>query len=312
MRVLILGEADLPEVDLLSEAVQRRDGDSVVCDTTDWPGDAPISYRPEEDSIRLGTDVRLDGVSGVYAPPTMLFRPYRLRFHDALSENPRSTLHQLREHRAMFESVCYTLEERGADVVPPIRQYDWHSRKPWQLTLCNDESLPVPDTLFTNSPDEVVQFYETHDEVVYKPVTRGGSPRKLTEEDLTDDRLADLSTAPVQFQAFVPGDDVRIYFVDEDVVGGIRYVSERFSFKLDMEDGAEVDVEPFVPSGPVEAAVERVATALDLPFGAVDVRWQSNDEFKILEVNDVPRFAAADLQGEQDVAGELASYLVGE
>lgn len=312
MTVLIFGEAELPEIELLSEAVRNRGSEAVVCDTTDWPGEASISYRPNGDGITLGTEIDFDDVTGVYAPPTMLFRPYRIRFHEMLTENPRSTLHQLREHRAMFESVCYALEERGADVVPPLRQYDWHSRKPWQLMLCHDEDVPVPDTLFTNSPDEVVRFYEAHEEVVYKPVTRGGSPKKLTREDLTDSRLEDLSTAPVQFQAFAPGEDVRVYFLDGEIVGGIRYSSEQFSFKLDVEDGKQVDVESFDPSGAVETAVERLAVASDLPFGAVDVRREPDGECKVLEFNDVPRFAAADLEAGRNVASHLADYLLAE
>lgn len=312
MSVLLLGKSNLEEFELLSAAVERRGSEAIFCDVTDWPGDTPVTYRPDEATVTLDADVDLDDISGVYALPALFFQPLEFRFHESLSENLRPTLNQLREHRAIFESVCYTLEERNVNVVPPLRQFDWHDRKPWQMTLCNDEDVPVPDTLFTNSPDEVVRFYEEHDRVIYKPVTQGASPKRLTDEDLTDSRLDDLATSPIQFQEFAPGDDLRVFFLEGEVIGGIRYASEQFSFKLDIEDGKEIDVEPLDPSDAIKVAVERVAKASELPFGAVDVRREPNGEFKVLELNEVPRFAAADLDCGQDVAGKLADYLLDE
>ena len=305
-----MGEGDFEEFELLSDAAASRGGDVVFCDVTQWPGEKPITYAPEEDGATLGTEIDYDEISGVYAHPAELFRPLTLRFHDALDENLWPTLNQIREHRAIFESVCYTLDRRGVTVIPPLRNYRWHDRKPWQMKLCNDEGVPVPDTLFTNSPDAVRRFFRDHDEVIYKPVSRGGSPKRLTDEDLTEARLADLATAPVQFQEFAPGEDIRVYFLDGEVIGGIRYLSENFSFKVDLMDGDDVDVEAFRPSAEMKAAVERAAEKSGLVFGGVDIRRESDAEFEILELNDVPRFAAADMLTEQDIAGELAEFLL--
>lgn len=308
--VLLIGEDDFKEFELLSDAVEDRGGEAVVCDVTEWPGDAEMTYAPDDDGVTLGARIEYDDVSGAYVLPSKLFQPLELRFHESLSEDLRPTLNQLREYHTMLESVWYTLDEQGADVIPTFENRYWHDRKPWQMKRCQDEGIPIPDTLFTNSPDEVVRFYEKHEKVIYKPVTRSGAPKVLTEDDLTESRLEALATAPVQFQTFVPGEDLRVYFLDGEVVGAMRYLSDDFSFKVDMQDGKFIEVEPFDPPAEMRETIETAAETAGLTFGGADVRLMPDDDFRLLELNDVPRFAAADLRAGQDVAGELADYLL--
>lgn len=310
MSILLLGEGDDEEIRLLSDALTDRGGEPVVCDVTEWPGDTPLTYDPSEDGVTLGTRIEYDDVTSAYVSVPKLFAPTDLRFHESLSENPRPTLNQVREHRSVFESVCYTLAG-SIDMIPRIEQFDWHDRKPWQMKFLEDHDVPIPDTLFTNSPDAVVQFFEEHEKVIYKPVTMGGGPKVLTESDLTDSRLEELATAPVQFQEFVPGDDLRVYYLDGAVVGGIRYLSDSYSFKVDAQQGKEIAYEPFDPPAEMRTVVEDACESAGLGFGAADVRLRDDGEFEVLEINNSPRFAAADLHCDQDVAGKLAEYLMG-
>lgn len=308
--VLLIGEGDFKEFELLSKAVEDRGGETVVCDVTDWPGEAEMTYDPAESGVTLGRKIEFDEVSGAYVLPTKLFQPLELRFHESLSEDLRPTLNQLREYHTMLESTCVTLDEQGVDMIPPFRNHNWHHRKPWQMKFLEAEDIPIPETLFTNYPDEVLDFYEEHEKVIYKPVTRSGAPKMLTEDDLTDSRLEDLATAPVQFQTFAPGDDLRVYFLDGEVIGGMRYLSDDFSFKLDMQDGKEIEVESFDPPAEMRDTIEKVAEKSGLVFGGADIRFQASGEFKLLELNDVPRFAAADLRAGQNVAESLTDYLL--
>lgn len=308
VNVLLVGRGDMEEIDLMADAVAGRGGETTVVDVQDWPSDEPLTFDPREEGATFGERIEFDEVDGAYVFPSNMFHAPELRFHESLSENLRPTLNQIREHHTMFESLCYELDQRGVEMIPPFRNHDWHQRKPWQIKLLEDEGVPVPDTLFTNDADAVLDFYENHEKVIYKPVTRSGAPKVLSDEDLTDERLEHLSTAPVQFQTFVPGEDLRIYFLDGEVVGGMRYHSDDFSFKLDMQEGKEIDVEAFDPPTEMRAAVETAAEESGLVFGGADVRLLPDGDFRVLELNDVPRFAAADLRAGQDVAGELADY----
>lgn len=310
MVVLVIGSEKRKETSLLSDAVEDRGCEAVTCDVNEWPGDEPLTVTADGDDAAFGSRIEYDDVTGAYVDCNRFFRPYDPRFRDRLEEEFTPTLNQLREHRAMFNSLCRILDWHGADVVPHHSNHHWHDQKPWQLYLYETIDVPTPDTVFTNDPDEVESFYEAHDRVVFKPVTGGASPRVMTDEDVAEDRLDELATAPVQFQEYVEGDDVRAYVLDGELVGAIRYESESFSFKLDVEAGRDVGVEPVTLSDEVVDTVVRATEQAGLTYAAADVRLQQDGTHALLELNQVPVFAAADTEAGQDVAGALAEFLV--
>lgn len=310
MAVVLLGHGELREFELLADAVERRGEEAIVRDIREWPGETPLTVRPGSDDVVFGTTVEYGEVTGVYVDVYHLFRSYEARFRDDLDDQPYATLGQIREYRSVFETLSRIFEYHGAAVVPPLSKQHWQDRKPWQLDRYERADLPIPDTLFTNDPAEVRSFFETHDRVVYKPVTRGGPPTVMTEADLTDESLSKLATAPVQFQEFVEGEDLRVYVLDGDVVGAARYESEQFSFKLDMKDGLEIDAHPATPSSALRDTVTRAADLAGLTFAGADVRLRSDGSYTLIELNEAPRFAAPDVKADQNVAGALADYLL--
>jgi len=309
MSVLLVGRGDRLELDLLADAVADRGAARQRVDVTQWPGETPATIRPGEDRATVGVDVDVDDVTGAYVVCHELFRPFDPRHRDRLAGDVGAGLNQLREHRGLFESLVRLLERRGATVVPPLDRQRWQDRKPQQLDRFARAGLPLPETVFTNDPEAVRAFADHHDRVVYKPVTRGGAPHELDASDLTDDRLARLATAPVQFQAFVPGDDLRVYVVDGAVVGAFRYESDRFSFKRDQRAGDPVDVGAVALDDDERATARRAVDLADLHFGAVDLRRRPDGGHALLEVNEAPRFAAADARCELGVADALADLL---
>jgi glutathione synthase/RimK-type ligase-like ATP-grasp enzyme len=309
MSVLLVGYGDRPELELLADAVAAHGATYEYVDVTQWPGETPATIRPGDDRVTVGIDVDVDDVVGAYVVCHELFRPFEPRHRDQLDDDAGAGLNQLREHRGLFESLVRLLERHGTTVVPPLSRQRWQDRKPQQLDLFTRADLPVPETTFTNDPEAVRAFADRHDRVVYKPVTRGGAPHELESSDLTDERLARLATAPVQFQAFVPGDDLRVYVVDGAVVGAFRYESERFSFKRDQRAGDQVDVAAVSLHDDERDTARRAVDLADLQFGAVDLRRRRDGEHALLEVNEAPRFAAADVHCELGVADALVDLL---
>lgn len=306
MAIVIIGNCQMREFELLADEAERQGGEAVICDVREWPGDTPITVRPGADDTILGTSIEYSDVTGVYIGVSNLFRPYEPRFRDDLDDDLLPALHQIRELRGLFESLTRIFEYHGATVVPPLSKHHWQDRKAWQLDSYDRAGLPIPDTLFTNDPEEVRAFVETQDRVLYKPVTRGGAPTILTEEDMTDEALARLATAPVQFQEFVEGEDLRVFVVDGQVVGVIRYENESFSFKLDDE----VSIHPATLSQAAEEMVTRAAELSDLPFAAADLRRRPDGSHVLLELNELPRFVAVDTEADQNIAGALAKFLL--
>ena len=312
MVVLVIDSSEQKELSLLTDAIERRGGDAVPCDVEKWPGSNPLTVTAGDDRATFGSQFEYDDVTGAYVNYHRLFRPFNPRFRDGLKTELVPKLNQLREHRGMFDGLCRILDWHDADVIPRLRNRDWQDRKPWQLHLFETLGLPVPTTLFTNDPDEVRAFYEAHDRVIFKAVTRGGSPHVLTDDDLTADRLEALATAPVQFQEYVGGEDLRVYVLDGEVIGAIRYESDsdNFSFKLDVEEGRDIDVQSATVSDDLVKTVCRAAEVAGLTYAAADVRQRSDGTYTLLELNEAPRFAAADVDAGQDVAGALATLLI--
>jgi hypothetical protein len=313
MSVVLVGPSVKWEMDVLADAVEQRGSEAVVVDVGDWPGETPLTFRPGADDATVDATFDFDDVEGAYFYAQALFRPHDVTCREEFKgrEDVQPVLNQWREHRSVFESLCRTFESRGVDVLPRLDNHYLQQRKPWQLDRFEAAGVPVPDTVFTNDPDEVRAFCDRHDRVLYKPVSRGATPSEVEGDDLDERRLAKLSAAPVQFQAFVPGEDLRVYVLDGDVVGAIRYHSERFSFKLDQEAGDDVELSAPSVSPAVEESAVRAADAADVQFAAADVRRRPDGSHALLELNEAPAFAAADVRADQSVGAALAEYLTG-
>lgn len=311
MAVLLLNAGGEPETELLADAVEDRGHEAIACDLTQWPGDAPLTIHAGSNKAIFGSEFRYEDITGAYVNCHRMFRPFEPTFRDQLKEDFMPALYQLQEYQGMFEGLCRILEQHKVSLLPKLENQRWQDQKPGQIQYFKTLDLPVPDTLFTNDSDEVRTFYESHDRVIFKSVTRGGTPHEMTDEDVTPERLENLATAPVQFQEYVEGEDLRVYVLEGEVIGATQYVSdtENFSFKIDQKEGKEVSIESVTISDDIVDTVTRATEKSGLTYGAVDVRRQADGTHALLELNEVPKFAAADLDAGNDVAGALADFL---
>jgi hypothetical protein len=307
MTVVLIGEADYKEFELLSDAIEDRGGDPVMWDTTDWPSDVPVTYDVGSETVTVDSEFDVEEVTAVFPWVHHIFHPSQTRFAEDFEEQGTMNLFmKVDQWRGVFRSLIALFDHHGATVFyPPGDQYydDW---KPLQLEQFAAEDVSVPDTVFTTDPDRVREFVTEHGEVVSKPVASSASPERLSESDLEDAPLDRLSNAPVQFQEYVSGDDVRAFFLDGEVVGASRYDVDEWTYKSAgrVDDAESVDLRD-----EVRRDVERAAQVSPIRFGAVDLRV-TDDEHALLEANPGPRFAFHDLNGATDVAGVLADALV--
>ena len=120
---------------------------------------------------------------------------------------------------------------------------DWIMTKPAQLAALKAAGLPVPRTLWSNDPVAVRRF-AAGGRVAYKPVMGGAATRELGPEDLTDERLSALSAAPVTFQELLPGEDIRVYVLDGEVIASMRIVTSALDFRQNEERLEPVELPP--------------------------------------------------------------------
>lgn len=308
MVVVLIGAANREEFDMLADAVARRGAEAVVWDTRDWPSDRPVTYDVETETVTVEESYDVTDVTGVFLWAHQLFRPRLPRFADDVeTDGLRHTVIRLDSWRGVFNSLLPVFERHGATVFTRPWAQHYHDLKPFQVSQFAAEDVPVPATLVTSDPERARAFVDRHGEVVYKPVTGGAAPSRLTAAELTDAKLDRLANAPVQFQEYVPGEDVRVYFLDDEVIAASEYVTDAWSHKTVEGDPADAERVHLRPA--VREAVERAATRSPLQFGAADVRL-TDDSFALLELNPGPRFAFHDRDAKTDVAGRIADALV--
>ena len=179
----------------------------------------------------------------------------------------------------------------------------------YQYQLVRRAGFLIPPTLLTNDPTEVLAFQRRHQRVIYESTSTGRSiVRELTPETARDlDRIRHL---PTEFQAYVPGTDVRVHVVGAEVFA-TRIVSAAVDSRYAQQDGLDVTMEPITLSDEVEVRCRELSRNLELPFCGIDLRVTPDGQYYCFEVDPSPVFSDYQEGSGQPIAHALVSYLAG-
>ena len=112
--------------------------------------------------------------------------------------------------RFLHEFLGYWLELTSGRICNRNSASVSNISKPFQSQYILRSGLKIPATLVTNDPQEVLSFLAIHKRVVYKSVSSVRSiVKELQAEELKD--LVRVRVLPTQFQAFVPGTNIRVH-----------------------------------------------------------------------------------------------------
>jgi glutathione synthase/RimK-type ligase-like ATP-grasp enzyme len=210
---------------------------------------------------------------------------------------------------AAGEALTAFAETTGARVVNRPSANASNGSKPFQSTLIRAAGFDVPETLVTTDPDLVVPFWERHGAIVYKSVS---GVRSIVSQftPAHRERIERVAYCPTQFQQYIPGTDVRVHVVGDDVFAS-SIVSDGDDYRYaGMHDGV-VEVSAFeLPSSVAERAV-RVTAALGLVVSGVDLRRAPDGRWYCFEVNPSPGFTYYESRTAQPIADAIASLLCG-
>lgn len=161
--------------------------------------------------------------------------------------------------------------------------------KPLQWTVARALGLRVPRTLVTTQPEAARAFVQELGlgRVVFKAflasIEEWRETRLVEAEDLQ--RLTLLRYAPVIFQEYIPGVDLRITMVGRQVFAA-EIDARQSSYPVDMR---MVIGEGRVQAVDLPAALQDKLLALQqrlgLMYGAIDMRRSDDGEYHFLEVN---------------------------
>jgi glutathione synthase/RimK-type ligase-like ATP-grasp enzyme len=182
-----------------------------------------------------------------------------------------------------------------------------NTSKPFQARMIAQFGLAVPETLVTTDPDLVRAFVQQHGQVVYKSVSWIRSiVQRLPWERLG--KLDDVATCPTQFQRYIPGVDLRVHIIGDEV-HALAIESDRDDYRYAHRDGGRVTAKEIVLETRLTERLRKLAKAMDLVIAGIDLRRTPSGETYCLEVNPSPGFTFYESLAGVRLAAPIASVL---
>jgi glutathione synthase/RimK-type ligase-like ATP-grasp enzyme len=276
--------------------VDQRD---VLCTGLQMTCDPTLSATVYVD----GEGTSLDGVTAIY------WRTYDVRrLPSILAEQPDDEDgHPLAEARALEQALLAWLETVDAMVVNRPSSMASNNSKPYQSTIMRAHGFEVPETIITTDPQAVLRFWTDHGAVIYKSVSGARSVvSRITGSHL--ERLEHVVWCPTQFQQFIPGRDVRVHVVGDDVFA-CEVLSDADDYRYAEGSGGSVEIRDLRLPDDVAARCVAVTHALGLHLSGIDLRHAPDGRWFGFEVNPSPGFTYYEDRTGQPIASAVASLL---
>jgi len=271
-----------------------------------YPAGYQIEWRwrgryPEGRIVGPGWTLELSDLSGVYV--RYLGPEGRAALPD-VAEDLAPAL--FAEYDAAFGLL---LEDLPCLVVNKLGPGLSNHSKPYQAQLLGHCGIRTPETLVTTDPATARAFYDQHrGDVIYKSLSGVRSiVRRLGPAQL--ERLPLLAHGPAQFQAFVPGDNVRVHTVGDDLFA-TRVRSDAVDYRYAKREGAEMAMEAFELPPAVAESCLRASRALGLPLAGIDFKLTPDGDYVCFEVNPSPGFLFYEQYTGQPISAALADLLL--
>jgi glutathione synthase/RimK-type ligase-like ATP-grasp enzyme len=214
-----------------------------------------------------------------------------------------------RHARGLHDMLYRWIEVADARVVNRSDPQGSNGSKPYQAQLIAAHGLRVPDTLITNDPADVLAFRRAHGSIIYKSMSGVRSIVKaLDDDDLA--RLDDIRWCPVQFQALVPGRDLRVHVVGQDVYA-TEILSDVLDYRYATRFGGSTALRATELGAELAERCVALTAGLGLVFAGIDLRIGPDGAVTCLEVNPSPSYSYYQASAGQPIAASLARLLAG-
>ena len=202
---------------------------------------------------------------------------------------------------------CVWVNHRGADEAA--------HHKPYQWAAAQEVGLRLPRTLVTNRPEAAREFIEEVGvgKTIFKAflaAQEAWRETRLVESDDLD-KLDLVRLAPVIFQEYVEGVDLRITVVGDQIFAAeIDARQTRYPVDMRMVIGEAVLQAVKLPPK-VKRAILKLQRRLGLSYGAIDVRRTAGGEYIFFEVNPAGQWLFVEQRTGLPISEAVAEYLAG-
>jgi glutathione synthase/RimK-type ligase-like ATP-grasp enzyme len=212
-----------------------------------------------------------------------------------------------RHARALHDAFYRWSEVAPAVVVNRAEPQGSNGSKTYQAQLITRFGFLTPETLVTNDPEAVREFRARHGRLIFKSISGVRSiVRELDDDD--EARLDSIRWCPVQFQAFVPGVNVRVHVVGREVFA-TRIASDVTDYRYATRMGGEAALSAVdLPNATAERCIA-LAAGLGLEFVGIDLKITPDGDAYCFEVNPCPAFSYYEANTGQPIARAVARRL---
>ncbi len=179
--------------------------------------------------------------------------------------------------------------------------------KPYQAQLIREQGFDVPETLITNDPDLVYQFYANYDRVIYKSIS---SVRSIVQtlKDSDFERLDHIRWCPTQFQSYIEGSNLRVHVVGKKTFATV-ISSDTTDYRYAYQVGGETELKAVnLPNTLAEKCI-KLSQALGLEVSGIDLKISPDNRVYCFEVNPSPAFSYYENSTGQPIALAIAQYI---
>jgi RimK family alpha-L-glutamate ligase len=210
--------------------------------------------------------------------------------------------------------MLYKLERLGFYVINPAEAIEHCVDKYDILAILEDNGVPVPRTVATESVNEALKaFAELGGDVVVKPIfgSRGMGATRIVDAEIAQTvfKAITFHHGVIYLQEFVPHgySDIRAFVVDNRVIAAMRRVSE--SWKTNYSQGARPA--PITLDPALEELAVKSAKAVGCKIAGVDILEGPNSPM-IVDVNSQPGWKGLQMVTKVNVAEEIVTFILSE
>jgi RimK family alpha-L-glutamate ligase len=210
--------------------------------------------------------------------------------------------------------MLYKLERQGFLVINPAEAIEHCVDKYDILALLEDNNIPVPLTIATESVTEALKaFAELGGDVVMKPLfgSRGIGATRIVDSEIANTifKAVTFHHGVIYIQEFVPHgySDIRAFVVDNHVVAAMRRVSE--SWKTNFSQGAKPT--PITLTPEFEELAVKSAKVIGCKIAGVDILEGPKGPV-IVDVNSQPGWKGLQMVTKVNVADEIVNFILSE
>jgi len=273
-----------------------------LCDGSEW------SFRPDLDQLNIDYKGERQTLARNEYTAVWVRRPSNVFPQSQLTDTSERAVAE--EEFADFAGAMMRRLEYGKFVVNPSVATAFASQKTSQLAVAEQIGLPCTSTLISNSPSEILRFFEIcGNEIIFKPLRPAlwsVSPilKTIVPTTLITDREvllgADLSAAPAIFQKKIEKQaEIRATFMGRSVFAWEKRFENRDT-ELDIDWRAmhkdSVHKVHVLPDDLLDKCF-KLLSHFGLVFGCFDFAIDADGTYHFLEVNPQGQFLWGDQLG---------------